>query len=285
MDSKSEGGALEQASSDGDGVNAHSRYSFDVRSGLDVEVRSASGDLRVVRAEGLRCEVRLSTDDPDAQKRLARAECSYDPATNRLLVDTGAGFRMHASEPGFRKVLSHFRETMRHDVDVELVLPAPASIKFASASGDLRCESDVQDVDVTNASGNVHVAQVGGDLRFRSASGDIVAGEVVGAVESKTVSGDVALGRVHGGANVQSVSGDVSLSLDRAVSASVNTVSGDVRVGVVAGLFIDVDANTVSGELSSEIALDGAQSGSADESIRLRVRTVSGDLKVQRLAQ
>ena len=255
---------------------------FEVAAGLRCDVRTASGNLRISEGQGVSCEVRMSTNDPDPHLRFSKVKCTYDASTNQLLVDTNPGQAITDAGAGIRKVWSRWIDNVRHDVDLELVVPAGASVKFRTASGDCGASVSLDDLDVASASGDVSASTVQGSLRCRSASGDLEAGTVGGSVEFKTASGDVRLERVGGEVNIQGVSGDVSLTVDHPVAAKINTVSGDVRVGVAAGLFIDVDATTVSGELASEISLDGGRGDAVEKALQLKVRTVSGDVKIYR---
>ncbi|HUV58350.1 MAG TPA: DUF4097 family beta strand repeat-containing protein [Acidimicrobiales bacterium] len=264
------------------GVGGDGVVGFEVAAGLRCDVRTASGNLRISEGQDSSCQVRMSTNDPDPQQRFSKVKSTYDAATNQLLVDTNPGQAITDAGAGIKKVWSRWIDNVRHDVDLELIVPAGASVKFRTASGDLRADVALDDLDIANASGDVSVSSVAGSLRCRSASGDVEAGNVGGGVECKTASGDVRLERVGGDVNIQGVSGDVSLTIDQPVAARINTVSGDVRVGVAAGLFIDVDANTVSGDLASEIPLDGDRGGSAEKALELKVRTVSGDVKIHR---
>jgi hypothetical protein len=79
------------------------------------------------------------------------------------------------------------------------------------------------------------------------------------------------------------VSGDVRLESVRVGSVSVQSVSGDVEVGVEAGTNLDVDAGSVSGDLTSEVPL-GSEPGAGGDgpSLVVRGKTVSGDFRVFR---
>jgi hypothetical protein len=64
-----------------------------------------------------------------------------------------------------------------------------------------------------------------------------------------------------------------------------SSVSGDVRVGVQPGLRLYLDVGTVSGSANSELESDDASAAGDDgEIVELRVRTVSGDARIERAA-
>ena len=64
------------------------------------------------------------------------------------------------------------------------------------------------------------------------------------------------------------------------------TVSGDVRLGVSRGTRVWIDAASVSGSLESELGLQDAdaEDGEAGTVVPLHVKTVSGDVTVVRAA-
>jgi DUF4097 and DUF4098 domain-containing protein YvlB len=262
----------------------HREVDYSVTEGLDVEVRSASGNLRLSPCAEGTCRVRLTTDDPDPAARLAIVECAYDASANRLVIDTKAGqFGDRDHSGNFKSKLSRWFEGFRHDVDVELEVPASVSVRFRTASGDLSGSMTIKGLDVASASGDARLDGVSGEAHFNSASGDLSLGDVGGALESKSASGDVAVGDVSGDVNVQNVSGQVTMKIVAPVNAKVNSVSGDVMVALRAGLLVDLDASTLSGDLSSDIAFDGdGASDHAEPMLRLKVRTVSGDVRVRR---
>jgi DUF4097 and DUF4098 domain-containing protein YvlB len=76
----------------------------------------------------------------------------------------------------------------------------------------------------------------------------------------------------------------VALTAVRPGEISARAVSGDIRISVKPGLVIDVDGTTVSGDMGSSIPLDssGDDGGDDDETVSIRVTTVSGDVKISR---
>jgi Putative adhesin len=143
-----------------------------------------------------------------------------------------------------------------------------AALQTKSASGDLRVEGDIE-----------------GDATVKTVSGDIRLPGVGGSLTAQSVSGDVNVASVGRDAAAKSVSGDVRIDSARMGEVVVQSVSGDLTLGVVPGTNLDVDAGSVSGDLSSEVAL-GSDAGAVGDGPTLVVRgkTVSGNFRVFRAA-
>ncbi|HET7572070.1 MAG TPA: DUF4097 family beta strand repeat-containing protein [Gaiellaceae bacterium] len=142
-------------------------------------------------------------------------------------------------------------------------------LEVKTASGDVRLRGEVEEnAVVKTVSGDAHIDRVGSDLRLETISGDATIGSAGGSVEAKTVSGDLRVDSIRTG------------------TASFTSVSGDVEFGIAPGSFLDVDAGSVSGDLSSEVPLgsDPGNAGGDGPTIVLRGKTVSGDVKVFRAA-
>jgi DUF4097 and DUF4098 domain-containing protein YvlB len=145
-----------------------------------------------------------------------------------------------------------------------------AALEIKSVSGDVRANAEIEgDTTVKTVSGDLRLASVGGDLRVQSVSGDVTARSVGGSVDAKSVSGDV---------RIESI---------RAGNATATSISGDIEIGIASGSNVDVDANSVSGDLSSEVALasePGAATFGDGPTVVIRGKTVSGDFRVFRAA-
>jgi DUF4097 and DUF4098 domain-containing protein YvlB len=93
----------------------------------------------------------------------------------------------------------------------------------------------------------------------------------------------VRLGELAHGARVTNVSGDVRvLAIDEG-TLHVRSVSGSVSVGVVPGVDLHVDVETMSGEVRSDIPLDDRPGSTRkDALVELSVRSVSGNVEIER---
>jgi DUF4097 and DUF4098 domain-containing protein YvlB len=184
--------------------------------------------------------------------------------------------------------------------DIDVTGPVGAA-DVTTASGDISTDDIAADVHAKSASGHVTVGNVGGEVRAHTASGDLrcssVAGRAVFAttsgdlevgaagarVEVKATSGDVRLGELAQGARVINVSGDVRVLALADGALHVRSVSGDVSVGVVRGVDLHVDVETMSGLVSSDIPLDDGPGPARRESrVDLSVRSVSGNVEIAR---
>ena len=135
------------------------------------------------------------------------------------------------------------------------------------------------------ASGDVFVGVVGGQGAIATVSGDVGIERIDAALTARAVSGDITIGSIAAELGISTTSGDVDLKAVLDGDVRVQTVSGDVRVGVARGTRVWVDAASVSGRLESELGLDDEHADETEGGIvPLHVKTVSGDVSVVRAA-
>ncbi len=152
-----------------------------------------------------------------------------------------------------------------------------------TASGDITVGSVEGDLKVHTASGDLRCSSVAGRGVFATASGDLEIGAAASLIEVKATSGNVRLGELADGARVVNVSGDVRVLALEEGTLNVRSVSGNVSVGVVTGVDLHVDVETMSGEVRSDIPLgDSPGPGRPDTRVDLSVRSVSGDVEIER---
>ena len=156
------------------------------------------------------------------------------------------------------------------------------AVSARSASGDVAL-GETEALTVQTASGDVTAGAVAGSLTTKSASGDVDVRSIGATGSVGTVSGDVRIGETRGAVAVKTVSGDVELEAAGA-SVQVGSVSGDVEIAALQGLVLWIDAQSVSGTMTSELDLGDDPAAPGEEAVELRVRTVSGDVRVARSA-
>ena len=146
---------------------------------------------------------------------------------------------------------------------LRVVAPHGTDVESNLASADLRARGTSGHLDANVASGDAEIERVT-SANVNSASGDLVIGEAAGDVKVNTASGDVDLRSVSAG------------------EVKVQTASGDVSVGVARGSRLWVDAQSLAGDTSSELELEGAPTGDDGPLVELRVQSMSGDIAVRR---
>jgi hypothetical protein len=143
--------------------------------------------------------------------------------------------------------------------------------RLNTVSGDIIVDGLVGDVNANAVSGDVQVRELEGSLSANSVSGDVTVTGAVTKASIDTVSGamlvdstgpvqSIALNSVNGAATIRLDRGLPANYVSRSVSGRVQ-IDGHVRsgsgptnftgsTGALAGQFVDVRANTVSGEIT-----------------------------------
>lgn len=192
-------------------------------------------------------------------------------------------------------VIVRQRQRRLGSLEVTVVVPGGASVEAELASADLTADvnlgsltaeissGDVSaggvtgDTSVVTASGDVKLGTVGGHVEVATASGDIKIANAVGEVECKTLSGDVAIGRASARVNTKTASGDLKVGAFDGSALSFKSMSGDARIGLKSGLILDVDIETLSGDVRNEFGLSAEPTGEAKRA-ELTIKTLSGDI-------
>ncbi len=167
--------------------------------------------------------------------------------------------------------------------------------QIKSGSGEVTVDALSGAAQIETGSGDIRVETVGDALRIKSGSGDVRVTHADGAVSVSTGSGDVEIGTSNGPAVVKTGSGDLTVVESRddvamttgsgdlvirtAVRGRLTTkgASGDVHVGIPAGVPVWTDISTVSGQISSSLDGVGQPEEGADH-VELRAKSVSGDV-------
>jgi hypothetical protein len=269
---------------------------FETPGSVTLRIRIPSGRVLVDTTEEQRTEVELIALGRRGQDTLEQIEVKHDERSGRhvVTVEQRGGFRW-----------GPLSISWGGDVEVRVKCPAGTELDLDGASTDVRADGAYGDVTVRTASGDVRLGDVSGKLEVKGASGDIsiesigtekasvvtVSGDVEiaradGQLVLRTVSGDVELGATRGAVAVTTTSGDVDVRALAAGELRVECVSGDVHVAVARGTKVFIDANSVSGDLTSELAMsdgDPAEgSGEPAEVVPVHVKTVSGDVALVR---
>ena len=158
--------------------------------------------------------------------------------------------------------------------DVSVRTPAGTDLEVNVASADVDVQVATGTLLARLASGGIRAGVIEGDATVQTASGDVELGQVGGSCSVNTASGDVRLGTVLAALSASTQSGDFEVERYEGGDLECNSTSGDVRIGLPPGRTLDVDLNTLSGDIGSDFSPEGGDGATA----RLRVRAVSGDI-------
>jgi hypothetical protein len=157
------------------------------------------------------------------------------------------------------------------------------TVEITSASGDLAVDTCVR-LELRTASGDGRVATVTGRATAASASGDLWVGAVMAGLAARSASGDITVEEAAGDISLATASGDLSIGRVGGGSVEAKTMSGDVEVGVTPGLRVWLDLSSVSGRMDSQLPDDDGAAGEGPAQLSLSLRSVSGDLRIRRVA-
>ena len=257
-------------------MTATRRESFTVAAGdegsVTLEVRLPAGDVRVQLGDPGRLDIEIVGTDPD--------ELQVEQAGSRVVVEhewaaavRWERYRVTARVPPEPRLVLRLASA---DVTVETPLSA---LEADTASGELRAGDVAGATTVRSASGAVSLRTVGGRLKVTTASGAATVACSVDEASLRTAAGDVRVGRAQAQLRARTASGDVEVGVFEGEDLDCATVSGHVAVGLPAGRTLDVDLQTLSGRIHNDFGVDAP---AGDGHGRVRLRTVSGDIRLQR---
>ena len=240
---------------------------------VELEVSIPSGDIEVETHDGEESIVWV-----EGTEKLVEAT-TVELQGNRLVVELRGKkpFGITIEIGGF----SIGSEKLR----VRAQVPHGSGAALATASADMQLDGRFRDLETRTASGDVLLrGEVERDATIKSVSGDVRIDRVGGELKANSVSGDIRVDEVHGSLQTKSVSGDIRVGAVHGREATLQSVSGDIQIGVAAGRNVDVDANSVSGDLTSDVPLgsDASAIQSDGPTLVVRGKTVSGDFRLLR---
>jgi DUF4097 and DUF4098 domain-containing protein YvlB len=238
---------------------------------LEVKIPSGDIDVETGNTEETTVELEVHGRNGDELERNTRIEMRRRGEGYEIVVDAerNSGIGLFRGASG--------------DYRVRVTAPHDATFRAQVASADIRGRGRYAEVDLKAASGDVELEQVTGDASINTASGDIQV-ERVGSGKINSASGDVQVDDVSGALSVNTASGDIELTSVTTGEVKVNSASGDVEVGIAKGSRLWVDAQSLSGDTSSELDLESGAPIEGDEGplVELKARTMSGDISVRR---
>ena len=230
---------------------------------------------------------------PPATAGGRRDDVLTTPQSIRSATDVHfAGDRLRVGAPE-----RHWRDAELH---LRVTLPTGSGLTTRTASAEVACSGrltsfggttasseitlgDVErDVTVKTASGDLAAGMVGGAVRVAGASGDVAVEGAGGGVDVDLASGDVHVGEAGGSVRVHTKSGDVRIGRASAGRVTLDSASGDLCIGVAAGVGARLDVTSVSGDLSCDLPFE--ETSRPDAPLEIVCRTASGDVHIEAAA-
>lgn len=271
-------------------------HTFDTPAPVDLDVEIRSGTVTITTHDEPTTQVVVEGPQADS------VEIRHD------------GDRVRVAEPKPLGFFARIRDD--HPLDVRISCPRRTAVAVRCGSADVRIEGEVGEAQVQNGAGDVwlpvvhggarvktgfgdvSIQAVGADLHARTGSGDVRADEVGGEVSVVTGSGDIALGEVAGSGSIRTGSGDITVRSGRhdlslasatgdvvvgefgAGKLSAKNASGDIRIGVPAGVPVWTDVSSTMGTVRSNLTGAG-QPKEGEPWIELRATTATGDVVLE----
>jgi DUF4097 and DUF4098 domain-containing protein YvlB len=243
-----------------------------------IDVRTGDGQTTTVEVEPARSGARGRAEADDVRQELRAL-----PGGGQELLVEAPPRRGFGSSPSLR-----FRIDAPHGTTIDAETASAdvrgqgrfGAVIVRTASGDIHVELVDADLEANTASGDVRADEVGGAATVRTVSGDVWVGRAAGRLQVSSVSGDLRAGEVSAGLSVNVVSGDAAVDALAGGSASLESVSGDLSIGIRRGLNVWLDLTSRSGRTTSD--LDPSDGSAGEATMELRARSLSGDIHVHR---
>jgi DUF4097 and DUF4098 domain-containing protein YvlB len=277
--------------------------SFETPDPITLDVEIGAGNVLVVADTTATTEIELRparAGDADALELIEQARVDHHGSTVVVHVPDGRRFGLLRRSP---------------EVVIEARVPAGSGLVVKSKSADVQARGELGNTKIETGSGDVQLADIDGAAVIDSGSGDIQMGTIAGAatvkaasgdimittccgiakvqtasgdiaittaeaqLDVRTASGDVSVGEADGPVSARTASGDVSLGTVRGESVTALSASGEIEIGVGAGIAVWLDCSSLSGTVHS--SLDAAESQSPDRpTLQIRANTTSGDITI-----
>lgn len=253
-------------------------------------LRTTSFDTELRQAAGGEARVRIEFDIRAGDE--AEADAIFD--RERFRVTAGSG-TLEVIEPkraqtgigAIARLLGGGTGPIGARIVAEL--PGEATVTYGGVSGELTVSGLIGPQEYRTVSGDAVLSDAAGKLHIDSVSGDVSL-RAVGpiALDAKTVSGDIsALAPVIERSRVVTVSGDIELEgdLDERGEHRFETVSGDLSLGIVDGLSLEVRGLSTDVDVSLPHRTEGSRDRRryvvGDGGPTVRFSSMSGDVSVR----
>ncbi len=216
---------------------------------ITIIVTGNSGDIEISTSTGTDIEVTLHSHGINAAKQLADMQVRYDSELHRLEVSAPEA-----------------KWTVLTAIDVTISAPAYTSITTTTAAGD------------------IDIAATATTIQCRTTAGDIdVHGAPADELVLTTTAGDIEVAQAATQTRLQSTAGDIEVAVVRQpATVHAKTTAGDIEISIARGFVTDVNASTLSGEITSAIQFGSTNNSDEPVTVTLELTSLSGDIEIKR---
>jgi hypothetical protein len=263
----------------------------DIGASGSLSLRVTSSDVKIEKAPGTSARVRVEFSIR------ASSDAETDEIFDRVKfrVRSGDG-RLEVAEPrrdenGLLSIVRLLgRSGAKADASVVAEVPGQASVSCAGVSAELIATGLIGDQEYRTVSGDLVLSEAAGSIRVSAVSGDVtLRGVGPVALRANTVSGDVsAFVPRFESARLVTVSGDIELEGKLADGGDhrIETVSGDLSLGSVGGMLLEVRGLSTDVDITlphrAEGTRDRRQFVIGEGGPRIVFSSMSGDANVGR---
>ncbi len=271
------------------------QHAFSTPEPPSLYVEIASGDVSVSTGETDQTSIEVTGDDADdvvVEQRGNRISVvgprrsGFFRGRSDLSVqvqvphDTDLATRLGSADVVGTGRLGQVRlETGSGDTDLDEVA-SEAAVK--TGSGEVRVRVLGGPAVVKTGSGDVEIGELRGPARLSTGSGDITVRAASSPVDAKSGSGSIEVREATADASLSTASGDVRVGRFPAGRLSARNVTGDIRIGVPAGVPVWTDVTSTTGAVRSTLVGAGEPAEGQDY-VELRATTVSGDVLLEQV--
>jgi hypothetical protein len=166
---------------------------------------------------------------------------------------------------------------MRSGATTLTVTGRAGRVRVGAGSGDLRLDAVAGSSQLETGTGTIRIDAVDAPLRARSGAGSVLLGEVNGSSTVFTGGGRVQLDTVSADCMVRTGHGDIGVDTARRGRIELSSGSGDLRIGLARDTLAEIDLQSSTGTVRSELTVDGERP-EAESVVSVRARTGSGQV-------
>ena len=160
-------------------------------------------------------------------------------------------------------------------------LDTTGRLRATTSFGNVTVDRVVGNADVATSSGDIRIGTIEGSATVKNSNGSTELDRVAGEVRANSSNGNVLIGHAGNGVTARTANGDVRVAEAGRGEVVVETATGELEVGIVAGVAAWLDVSTRFGSVRNN--LDSADGPHRSEgTVAVRARSSFGDIVIHR---